>query len=209
MAARKSSKKSARKGTAKKSKTTKAKAAPKAAARKKAPGKKGTVKKTMPRAAAKRPAAKKSAKKSVKKTAKKAASRRAKAAPAPAAPAMPAWAWHEVMTNDVATAQAFYTHVFGWTARGSGMPGMTYTLFAKDGVAVGGCMALPEHEGQPACAPQWVAYVQVDDVDAAVERSTSKGGSVDMPAMDIPGVGRVCILRDPAGATFAVYRPQL
>lgn len=205
MAARKSSKKSARKGTAKKSKTTKAKAAPKAAARKKAPGKKGTVKKTMPRAAAKRPAAKKSAKKS----AKKAASRRAKAAPAPAAPAMPAWAWHEVMTNDVATAQAFYTHVFGWTARDSGMPGMTYTLFAKDGVDVGGCMALPEHEGQPACAPQWVAYVQVDDVDAAVERSTSKGGSVDMPAMDIPGVGRVCILRDPAGATFAVYRPQL
>ncbi|MEZ6024893.1 MAG: VOC family protein [Planctomycetota bacterium] len=205
MAARKSSKKSARKGTAKKSKTTKAKAAPKAAARKKAPGKKGTVKKAMPRAAAKRPAAKKSAKKS----AKKAASRRAKAAPAPAAPAMPAWAWHEVMTNDVATAQAFYTHVFGWTARDSGMPGMTYTLFAKDGVDVGGCMALPEHEGQPACAPQWVAYVQVDDVDAAVERSTSKGGSVDMPAMDIPGVGRVCILRDPAGATFAVYRPQL
>ncbi|MCB9902581.1 MAG: VOC family protein, partial [Planctomycetes bacterium] len=195
MAARKSSKKSARKGTAKKSKTTKAKAAPKAAARKKAPGKKGTVKKAMPRAAAKRPAAKKSAKKS----AKKAASRRAKAAPAPAAPAMPAWAWHEVMTNDVATAQAFYTHVFGWTARDSGMPGMTYTLFAKDGVDVGGCMALPEHEGQPACAPQWVAYVQVDDVDAAVERSTSKGGSVDMPAMDIPGVGRVCILRDPAG----------
>lgn len=208
MAARKSPKKSARKGTATKSKSTKAKAAPKTAARKKAPVKKGTAKKAMPRAAAKRPAAKTSPKKSAKKTARKAAPRRAKSAPAPAAPVMPAWAWHEVMTNDVAGAQAFYSHVFGWTARDAGMPGMAYTLFAKDGKDVGGCMALPEHEGKPVCAPQWVAYVQVDDVDAAVERSTSKGGTVDMPATDIPGVGRVSMMRDPAGATFAVYKPQ-
>ncbi|MGE0192420.1 MAG: VOC family protein [Planctomycetota bacterium] len=198
MAARKSAKKTARKGTAPKAKAGKAKAAPKAAARKKAPAKKGTVKKAMPRAAAKSTASKKAAKKPAKKTAKKAA----------AAPAMPAWAWHEVMTNDVAGAQAFYSHVFGWTARDAGMPGMAYTLFAKDGKDVGGCMALPEHEGQPVCAPQWVAYVQVDDVDAAVARSTSKGGQVDMPATDIPGVGRVSMMRDPAGATFAVYKPH-
>ena len=34
--------------------------------------------------------------------------------------------------------------------------------------------------------------------------ATQQGGTVLVPAMDIPGVGRCAMLVDPAGAVFAV-----
>jgi len=46
----------------------------------------------------------------------------------------------------------------------------------------------------------------VDDVDACVTAITSAGGRVDMPAFDIPNVGRIAMVSDPQGAPFYVMR---
>jgi predicted enzyme related to lactoylglutathione lyase len=54
--------------------------------------------------------------------------------------------------------------------------------------------------------PHWLVYVAVDDVDAAVARALSLGATASFPCADVPGVGRVGGLVDPAGAAIAVGR---
>ncbi len=135
----------------------------------------------------------------------KAPAAKAKAPAVPAAPA-PAWAWHEVMTNDVAGAKAFYTSLLGWSAQDVQMPTGPYTLFMKGAEQVAGCMAIPQANGQPVCPPHWLSYVRVDDVDATVTRARELGARVDVAGMDIPGVGRFAVLGDPTGATFALFQ---
>jgi predicted enzyme related to lactoylglutathione lyase len=53
----------------------------------------------------------------------------------------------------------------------------------------------------------WNTYVEVagaDDAAAAAERA---GGTVITPPVDAPPAGRLAVLADPAGATFAVWEP--
>lgn len=115
--------------------------------------------------------------------------------------------WYELMTPDVAGATAFYGDVVGWTA--SQMPGgdMPYWVLEADGYGVGGVMALGEEHKAAGIPPNWTAYVAVDDADAAVEKARSLGGSVMREPQDIPGVGRLAIIADPAGAVLAVMKP--
>ena len=53
---------------------------------------------------------------------------------------------------------------------------------------------------------RWQPYFEVDDCDEAVARVTGHGGTVTVPAEDVPGVGRFASLADPAGAAFAVIK---
>jgi predicted enzyme related to lactoylglutathione lyase len=50
----------------------------------------------------------------------------------------------------------------------------------------------------------WLAYFEVADCDAVVAKTAEHGGSVVMPAQDVPEVGRMAWLGDPAGAAFSV-----
>lgn len=60
--------------------------------------------------------------------------------------------------------------------------------------------------GAPDGAPaHWLAYFSVADADAAVAAAEQGGGVVVLPAEDTP-FGRMAVLRDPFGATFAVIR---
>jgi predicted enzyme related to lactoylglutathione lyase len=112
--------------------------------------------------------------------------------------------WYELLTTDADAAQRFYGDVVGWTAADSGQPGMDYRILdAGDGMA-GGLMQI--NEQMPGAMPVWLGYVAVPDVDAAADDWTAAGGSVQMPAMDIPGVGRMAMLADPDGVPLYVMR---
>ena len=52
----------------------------------------------------------------------------------------------------------------------------------------------------------WLPYFEVADTDAAVEKTREGGGTVRMPATDLPDVGRIAKLADPYGARFAVIK---
>jgi predicted enzyme related to lactoylglutathione lyase len=49
-------------------------------------------------------------------------------------------------------------------------------------------------------------YIGVDDVDASVTSIVASGGAVQMPAFDIPNVGRIAMVSDLQGAPFYVMR---
>jgi uncharacterized protein len=50
-----------------------------------------------------------------------------------------------------------------------------------------GGYATPKSDRQPS---HWIAYVSVEDVDAAVKATTANGGKVVEAPSEIPGVGR-------------------
>jgi uncharacterized protein len=112
--------------------------------------------------------------------------------------------WYELMTTDLAAAQAFYTEIIGWTTKR--WEENNYTMWAAGEQSVGGVMLLPEAAQKMGAPPHWVGYVATDDVDATVKKAQELGGRVYVPGTDIPTVGRFAVLADPQGATFAVYK---
>ncbi len=109
-----------------------------------------------------------------------------------------AFGWFELMTTDMDAAKKFYAGLFGWKPKDMPMPGMKYTVWNVNGDDVAGMMPIPEEaKGMP---PAWCVYITVDDVDAVAKRAVELGGKLDRPAMDIPEIGRFCVLQDPQGA---------
>jgi uncharacterized protein len=107
--------------------------------------------------------------------------------------------WVDTWQADPDTAVPFYEAVFGWRAQ----MGTEYVMFRLRGADVAG-LGYPPPEGVD---PAWTTYVWVDDVDSAVQRATGAGGSVVAEPFDSLEAGRMTILADPAGATFAVWQP--
>jgi predicted enzyme related to lactoylglutathione lyase len=112
------------------------------------------------------------------------------------------------MTNDLAAAQKFYTQVVGWTASKWDGPGGSadYTLWMSGETPIGGLMHVPEDAAKMGAPPNWLAYVEVPDVDATLAEATQLGATILGPAVDIGGVGRFAVLRDPQGAVIAIMR---
>jgi predicted enzyme related to lactoylglutathione lyase len=113
--------------------------------------------------------------------------------------------WHELATNDVKKAVAFYSELFSWTASEADMGEMKYTMLKSGETGVGGAMNLMPGENAP---PHWRAYCTVVDVDAAAKRAGELGGKIYMPPTDIPNVGRFAVVADPQGAVLLPFRDK-
>lgn len=115
--------------------------------------------------------------------------------------------WHEVYVPDSEAAKHFYKEALGWEAMDYEMGEMgNYPMLIANGKPIAGIMGTrgnPQMEGVP---PHWSVYVAVADVDATVAKVLALGGTVVVPAMDVPGVGRMCLLQDPQGAHFWVFK---
>jgi predicted enzyme related to lactoylglutathione lyase len=109
--------------------------------------------------------------------------------------------WYELMTPDVAAAQAFYSSVVGWRPQKHDGP-HDYTVLMNPDQGVGGIMTVPE--GVP---PHWIGYIHVDDVDAAAASAEKAGAKVEKGPWDIEGVGRVAAITDPQGTGYMLMKP--
>jgi predicted enzyme related to lactoylglutathione lyase len=116
--------------------------------------------------------------------------------------------WYELMTTDMAAAEAFYKPVVGWTTTPFGDLGMPYSMWTRpDGVPAGGVMNLPDELITRKVPPHWMMYIGVDKLEAAAAHATRLGGGTLSPVIDVPDVGRMQALKDPQGAAFSIYEP--
>ncbi len=113
--------------------------------------------------------------------------------------------WYDLMTTDVAAAEAFYQKVIGWTSApfpGSPNP---YTVFKRSGeVQVAGLMKRPQGMNMP---PFWSMYVAVPKLEEAVAHIQRLGGGELSPIIEVPTVGRMQMMKDPQGAAFYIIQP--
>lgn len=115
--------------------------------------------------------------------------------------------WYELMTNgDLDAAIDFYRKVVGWEVKDSGMPGMRYMLFGKDGKDVGGMMSWSAMGmNEPTV---WKGHLYTPDVDAETKAVAADGGKIHREPQDIPGVGRFSVVADPQGAEYLLFQPN-
>ncbi|QTD55012.1 VOC family protein [Parasphingorhabdus cellanae] len=115
--------------------------------------------------------------------------------------------WHDLLTTDIGKARHFYSELLGWDYAVEHATEFVwksgeadYPLILKGGEAHGGFIEI-----EPDRSSRWLAFVAVDDVDAAVERSRLLGATMEKPPFDIPGVGRSAVVCDPQGAAICPY----
>jgi predicted enzyme related to lactoylglutathione lyase len=112
--------------------------------------------------------------------------------------------WNELHTTDPDAALDFYGKSVGFTHETMQGPGGAYHVVSHGGVGRGGITGhLP-----PGAAPHWLPYVRVADVDDSAARAQRLGGQVAVKPMDIPGIGRVGVIRDAVGAVLALMKPN-
>ena len=119
--------------------------------------------------------------------------------------------WYELMTSDQDAAIDFYSKVMGWRATeapSNDTSGMRYMILNVGDRGMGGVMQINEDMKAHGARPGWIGYIHVDDVDTKIEELKAAGGSVHMPATDLPGVGRIAMVADPAGAPFYLMTPR-
>jgi predicted enzyme related to lactoylglutathione lyase len=117
--------------------------------------------------------------------------------------------WYELITPDPDGAKAFYDAVVGWNVDAQPAPGpVEYRMIGRsDGGFAGGVLRLSDEMRENGARPIWLGYIAVDDVDASVSSIEKDGGKVQMPATDIPDVGRIAMIADPQGVPFYVMKP--
>jgi len=110
----------------------------------------------------------------------------------------------ELHSREAAADLAWLVESFGFATED--MPiegGGVYHMLMAGGQPRGG--VTPAFED--AVAGRWLNWIEVPDVDAAIERAEQAGGGRITDPSDWPGVGRMAMLADPTGAPFGVIVP--
>jgi predicted enzyme related to lactoylglutathione lyase len=106
----------------------------------------------------------------------------------------------EVLGKDAASLPKFYGDAFGWETE-SVMPTYSMARPGADHGIEGGIGAAPE--GQPGHV---TFYIEVDDLDAALEKVKSLGGSTVAEPMDIPDGPSIALFADPEGHVVGLVK---
>ncbi len=114
--------------------------------------------------------------------------------------------WRELASRDLPAAMEFYSKLFGWNLQQTKVTPMDYKEIIMDDVAQGGMMAIDEKWGPEPPPSHWSTYIAVTNADETAEKIVANGGSIRVPPFDAPGVGRMSMVADPAGAAFAIIQ---
>ena len=107
----------------------------------------------------------------------------------------------ELNTTDVNEAKTFYTKLFDWKLEDV-MEG--YTMINVGKGTGGGLMKNP----MPGVPSFWLAYVEVDDIEASTKKAASLGATVVKDVTEVMGAGWLSILQDPTGAALGLWKPK-
>ena len=80
----------------------------------------------------------------------------------------------ELATTDLPKAKTFYSKLFDWKLEDMPMPDGTYTLISVGEGTGGGMMKHP----MPGAPSMWMAYVLVDNIEAATKKAKDLGATV-------------------------------
>ena len=86
-------------------------------------------------------------------------------------------------------------------------PGQFYYMQQIRGLEVCAIAQQSPEEKAQHVPTHWRIFFAVNSVDETVKKVAQAGGKLRLPAMDVPGVGRIAGLLDPQGGAFAVFKP--
>jgi predicted enzyme related to lactoylglutathione lyase len=109
----------------------------------------------------------------------------------------------EILTEDPEKTRAFYTQVFGWEASdwGGEEEYIMLTTGDEDAPGINGAI-MGRHFDQAV-----INTIEIDSLDAMMEKVTAAGGEVIHGPNEIPGVGTHVYCKDPEGNLFGMMEP--
>lgn len=119
---------------------------------------------------------------------------------APHAKGLPGWV--EVAATHPEKIAEFYAQLFGWKISiMDSDDSFEYRIIQNGDKTIGG-LSGKMNEYQPS---QWLTYLETDDIAKTIDDITANGGTVYMPAMEMPG-GQFTVASDPAGAPLGIVQ---
>jgi len=115
---------------------------------------------------------------------------------------MPRVIHFEIAADDPERASKFYSKVFGWEVNKWDGPAPYWLVKTGEnspGID-GGIMSAQES------FPRVVNTIDVDNLDAFVDKISSSGGNVVVPRMAVPGIGYMAYCSDTEGNVFGIMQ---
>ncbi len=117
--------------------------------------------------------------------------------------------WVDLATTDQDAAKQFYTQLFHWDFEDVPLEdGGTYSMACKDGRYVAALFSLSDGMREQNIPPHWQSYINVADLEAAVQSWQSNGGSILSTPCDVMESGRMAVVKDPTGATVSLWQAK-
>jgi predicted enzyme related to lactoylglutathione lyase len=110
--------------------------------------------------------------------------------------------WQIVAREPDAVAR-FYSATFGWKVQTNNALGYRELNTGSERGISGGVWPSPP-EGHNLVQ----LFIEVDDIDAYIEKATAHGASVIVPKSELPDGDALAIMLDPAGLSFGLHRPR-
>jgi uncharacterized protein len=106
----------------------------------------------------------------------------------------------EIGCRDSAKAQGFYAKLFDWKIEQHGPAAM---------ISTGQSTGIQGHINSLGHEPHnYVTfYVQVEDLQAYLDKAGKLGGKTLVPPTEVPGMGRFAWLADPDGTIVGLWKP--
>lgn len=105
----------------------------------------------------------------------------------------------EIGCQDSAATQAFYTQLFDWTVESHGPAAMINTG-SPEGIR--GHISALGHEPHN----YTLMYVQVEDLEATIEKAKQLNGVLVIPPQIVPGMGQFAWIKDPEGTLVGLWK---
>lgn len=125
---------------------------------------------------------------------------------------MPRVIHFEIHASDPDAVANFYHELLGWKI--SKFDGMDYRVIetgenSKPGIngGIAKRMGPPAESGQPVNA--FVCVVDVESLEASLEKALRLGATVAVPKMPVPGVGLLAYIKDPDGNILGLLQPEM
>ena len=112
--------------------------------------------------------------------------------------------WIDLTVDNADEVRDFYQAVANWTPEPVSMGEYNdYNMKSADDTAVAGvCHKRGSNSDQPS---QWMMYIVIEDMDAALKSVTELGGEILVPTK-LMGGSKYTVIKDPAGAICALYQ---
>ena len=107
----------------------------------------------------------------------------------------------ELHTGDMARASTIYADLCGWRSERIDTASGTYRALGLGGGFGGGIVECGTRRAA------WLPYVEVDDIDGAIERARGLGATVLLGAREGPAGWRG-VVTTPAGGEIAFWQPR-
>jgi len=115
--------------------------------------------------------------------------------------------WNQLIATSANA--AFYAKLFDWQLAPFVPPGMPadtqpFTLFKTDPDMLGGVAGMVQKQ-KPEQPSQWIPYIVVENLDAALTKAVALGATIRTAAKSIGEFGKIAIILDPEGATVGLH----